>query len=424
MKNETTSIRKRNGVIAAIDIGTTKICCLIAKPRSERTGNRPCIMGIGHQVSNGLRNGTIVDLDQAEASVRSTVEAAEQMAGENIDDVIVNLNGGQRKSHLVACEVAIGGHEISNSDIRRILDPSNFIQQEQENHELVHCIPMVYGVDGNRGISDPRGMFAERLSVNVHVVMAQRGQIRNLRSVVRRCHLGIEDVVVAPYATALGCLTKEEKSLGVTCIDMGGGSTSFAIFFDGELVHTDSLPLGGEHVTRDIARGLVTSYTHAERMKTLYGNAIPSINDDQQLIQVPSLGEEETPETNTIPRSVLVGIIRPRIEEIFELIRDRIKDAGFDQLVGRGMVLTGGASQLPGVREVADTILDKQSRFGRPLPMDGMAEVITGPTFTACMGLLHYGLGHRPEELHTQLAHSKEHPGKLGKISQWLRENF
>ena len=424
MKNGTSSIIKRNGVITALDIGTTKICCLIAKERPERTGGGPCIIGIGHQISNGLRNGAIVDLDRAEASVRATVEAAEQMAGENIDNVIVNLNGGQRKSRLLAYEVSIGGHEIGSSDIRRILDPTNFGQQELETHELVHRIPIGYGVDGNRGIADPRGMFADTLSVNLHIVTALRGQLRNLRTVVRRCHLGIEEIVVSPYAAALGCLSKEEKSLGVTCVDMGGGSTSFSVFFDGELVHTDTLPIGGGHVTKDIARGLVTPYTHAERLKTLYGNAIPSANDDQQLIHVPSIGEEESPETNTVPRSVLVGIIRPRIEEIFELVGERLKEASFAQVAGRGLVLTGGASQLPGVREVADAILDKQSRFGRPLAMDGMAEAVAGPTFAVCMGLLQYGFRHPAEGPEIQIAHSIKPTGRFGRISQWLRENF
>jgi cell division protein FtsA len=222
----------------------------------------------------------------------------------------------------------------------------------------------------------------------------------------------------------LGCLSDEEKALGVTCIDMGGGTTSVAVFFDGELVHTDVVPLGGAHVTKDIARGLVTPLNHAERLKTLYGNAMTSANDDRQLIQVPSVGEEETPEAHTLPRSVLIGIVKPRMEEIFELVRDRLKEAGFDQVAGRGLVLTGGASQLPGVRELADAILDKQARFGRPLAMDGMAEAAAGPTFAACAGLLQYGLGHRAEETGAEMPQTAEPQGRFGRIGQWLRENF
>jgi cell division protein FtsA len=414
-------LKPRNGLVAALDVGTTKVCCLIARTGGDQG---PRIVGIGHQVSKGLRNGTIVDLDQAETSIRATVEAAEQMAGENIHEVVVNLSGGKPKSRLVAYEVAIGGHEIGDGDIRRILDPANLAQEKPEERELLHRIPMGYGVDGNRGIADPRGMYGERLSVNMHVVTALRGPLRNLESVIRRCHLGVEGVVVAPYAAALGCLSDEEKALGVTCIDMGGGTTSVAVFFDGELVHTDVVPLGGAHVTKDIARGLVTPLNHAERLKTLYGNAMTSANDDRQLIQVPSVGEEETPEAHTLPRSVLIGIVKPRMEEIFELVRDRLKEAGFDQVAGRGLVLTGGASQLPGVRELADAILDKQARFGRPLAMDGMAEAAAGPTFAACAGLLQYGLGHRAEETGAEMPQTAEPQGRFGRIGQWLRENF
>jgi cell division protein FtsA len=414
-------LKPRNGLVAALDVGTTKVCCLIARTGGDQG---PRIVGIGHQVSKGLRNGTIVDLDQAETSIRATVEAAEQMAGENIHEVVVNLSGGKPKSRLVAYEVAIGGHEIGDGDIRRILDPANLAQEKPEERELLHRIPMGYGVDGNRGIADPRGMYGERLSVNMHVVTALRGPLRNLESVIRRCHLGVEGVVVAPYAAALGCLSDEEKALGVTCIDMGGGTTSVAVFFDGELVHTDVVPLGGAHVTKDIARGLVTPLNHAERLKTLYGNAMTSANDDRQLIQVPSVGEEETPEAHTLPRSVLIGIVKPRMEEIFELVRDRLKEAGFDQVAGRGLVLTGGASQLPGVRELADAILDKQARFGRPLAMDGMAEAAAGPTFAACAGLLQYGLGHRAEETGAEMPQAAEPQGRFGRIGQWLRENF
>ncbi len=414
-------VKPRNGLVAALDVGTTKVCCLIARTGGDQG---PRIVGIGHQVSKGLRNGTIVDLDQAETSIRATVEAAEQMAGENIHEVVVNLSGGKPKSRLVAYEVAIGGHEIGDGDIRRILDPANLAQEKPEERELLHRIPMGYGVDGNRGIADPRGMYGERLSVNMHVVTALRGPMRNLESVIRRCHLGVEHVVVSPYAAALGVLSEEEKALGVTCIDMGGGSTSVSVFFDGEPVHTDVLPLGGAHVTKDIARGLVTPLNHAERLKTLYGNAMTSANDDRQLIQVPSVGEEETPEAHTVPRSVLIGIVKPRMEEIFELVRDRLREAGFDQVAGRGLVLTGGASQLPGVRELADAILDKQARFGRPLAMDGMAEAAAGPTFAACAGLLQYGLGHRAEETGAEMPQAAEPQGRFGRIGQWLRENF
>jgi len=427
MKTGVNQAKPRTGMVAALDVGTTKVCCLIARPQMERGDDgakRPRIVGVGHQVSQGLRNGAVIDLDEAETSIRAVVEAAEQMAGENIDKVVVNLSGGKQRSRLIAYEIAISGHEIGDADIRRVLDPANLAGEKPEDREFIHTIPVGYTVDGNRGVIDPRGMFGERLGVNTHIITALRGPLRNLETAVSRCHLGIEDTVVSAYASALGCLTEDEKKMGVTCLDMGGGTTSAAVFFDGELVHTDTVPLGSTHVTNDIARGLVTPLVHAERMKTLYGNVLPSTNDDRQIIQVPAMGDEAAVDGNSVPRSMLVGIVRPRIEETFELMRDRLRESGFDKVAGRGMVLTGGASQLAGIQEIASRILDKQIRLGRPLPMDGMPEAATGPTFATCIGLLRYGLGHRSQEADTELRQRPQPAGRMGRIGQWLRENF
>ncbi len=427
MKSGKSNIRRRTGLVAALDVGTTKVCCLISRVDGERgaDGNlKPRIVGIGHQVSSGMRKGTVVDLDQAETSIRAVVEAAEQMAGENIDRVTVNLSGGRHRSRLIAYEISIAGHEIGDADIRRVLDPANMNGEKNEDREFIHTIPVGYTVDGSRGVVDPRGLFGERLGVNTHIISALRGPLRNLETAVSRCHLAVEDIVVSPYASALGCLSDDEKKMGVTCIDMGGGTTSVAVFFDGELVHSQTLPLGGEHVTNDISRGLVTPLIHAERMKTLYGNALPSVSDDQQVIQVPPMGEEPMDEGSIVPRSMLVSIVRPRIEEIFEKLRDRLAESGFDKVAGRGLVLTGGASQLGGVAELASHILDKQVRLGRPLAMRGMPEAAAGPTFAACRGLLNYGLGHGAEEANMDDRAGAQPSGSIGRIGQWLRENF
>jgi len=427
MKTSANQLKSRKGLIAALDVGTTKICALIARSDVERglSGEvQPRIVGVGHQVSGGVRNGAVIDLDAAEHSIRAVVEAAEQMAGENIGSVVVNLSGGRQQSRLIAYEVSIAGHEISDADIRRVLDPVSLAGEVAEDREFIHTIPVGYTVDGNRGVVDPKGMFGERLSVNTHIITALRGPLRNLETAVSKCHLGLEDVVVSPYASALGCLSDDEKKMGVTCIDMGGGTTSVAVFFDGELVHTDSIRVGGVNVTNDISRGLVTPLVHAERMKTLYANALPSEKDDLQVIQVPAMGDNETGDGNTVPRSMLVGIVRPRIEEIFELLRDRLRESGFDKVAGRGLVLTGGASQLAGAPEVAARILDKQVRRGRPITMDGMPEAAAGPTFATCVGLLRYACGHRADEPDHGLGVTAEPEGRMGRIGQWLRENF
>lgn len=426
MANNATPKMVRNGLVAALDVGTTKVCCLIARANIDRglylkPGMN--IIGIGHHVSGGMRSGTVVALEECEAAIRSTVELAEQMAGENIRDVIVNLSGGYPRSRLIAYEISIAGHEIGDADLRRILDPQVLKNGMPKGRELVHTIPVGYSIDGNRGVRDPRGMFGERLGVNLHVISALSGPVRNLETSVMRCHLGVAEKVVSAYASALACLVEDETQLGVTCIDMGGGTTSMAVFFDGELVHTNSIPVGGVHVTNDIARGLSTPLAHAERMKTLYGSALASPSDDREVIKVPLVGEESAGESSQVPRSMLVGIIRPRVEETLEMVRDRLAEAGFDKVAGR-IVITGGASQLPGVRELAAHILDKQVRMGRPQAIDGMAEVTAGPAFSTCAGLLHYAVSNKAEAPSAAYCPPERASRGFGRLSHWIRENF
>ncbi len=411
----------RTDLITALDVGTTKVCCLIA--RADDSG--PKIIGIGHHASQGLRAGSVIDMDGAEASIRSTVASAEQMAGETVENVIVNISCGRPHSKLIAYEVSVAGHEISDQDLRGIIDPAAHLRGDARDHELLHAIPVGYTIDGARGVKDPRGMFGDKLGVNMHLVSTAAGPVRNLETCIDRCLLRVEAKVAAPYAAALAALANDEKELGVTCIDMGGGVTSMAVFFDGELVHTDSVPVGGMHVTNDIARGLGTPISHAERMKTLYGSALPSSTDDREVICVPLVGKDEEGDANQISRSVLVAIVRPRIEETFELVRARLEEAGFHSEAGRRIVLTGGASQLPGTAEVATAILDKQVRLGRPRPVDGLAEAVGGPAFAASVGLLDHAIAIRTEAQNGAYQPAEERPpGRLGRIGQWLREHL
>jgi len=413
--------RVRGNLVAALDVGTTKVSCFVARPGGARP---PRVIGIGHQVSRGVRGGIVVDMEAAEAAIRATVEAAEQMAGETVRQVVVNLSGGAPRSRLIAYEVAVAGHAINESDLRRILDSAAAAGDVPEGHELVHAIPVGYSIDGHRGVRDPRGMCGDRLGVSVRLISTAAGPARNLATCVTRCHLDVVGRVAGPYASALGCLVEDQTALGVTVIDMGGGTTSIAVFFDGEFVHTDCVPVGGHHVTNDIARGLATPVVQAERMKTLFGNCLPSPSDDRQVIEVPPMADDGLADRVQVPRSMLVGIIRPRLEETFEMVRARLEDAGFDKVAGRQTVLTGGASQLPGVADLAGMILDKQIRLTRPQPIDGLAEAAAGPAFATCAGLLQYAFQH-PAEGPLGAYHPSEEPvGRFGRIGQWLSENF
>lgn len=420
MKKANGQSRPRNGLIAALDIGTTKVCCLIA--RMGEFG--PKIVGIGHQVSAGMKNGAVVDMDALETSIRATVETAEQMAEENIHDVTVNISNAAIRSRLISYEVSTAGHRIDEADLRRLLHSNNMELDEGETRERLHTIPVGYSIDGTRGVRDPIGMYGDRLAVNMHVITASSPPLRNIETVVAKCHLGVVETVASPYASALSCLVGDETKLGVTMIDMGGGTTTVAVFFDGELVHADVIPLGGAHITSDIARGLSTPLNHAERIKTLFGNAVPSSSDDRAVVEVPLIGEDGTAEANQVPRSMLIGIIRPRVQETFELVRDRLAAAGFEQVSGPRVVLTGGASQLPGVPDVANDILDRQVRIGRPQAIDGLAEAVSGPAFSTCMGLVQYSVNALQDHKSGTFQPTEEAGNKIGRLGQWLRENF
>ncbi len=421
-KKKKNGTKPRSGLIAALDIGTTKVCCLIARPSGPDKPTR--IVGIGHQAARGLRAGAIVDLEGVESSIRAAVEAAEQMAGENIRHVVVNYSGVGVSSRMIAYEVALGGHAIGDADVRRVMDTEPALADMPADHELLHAVPVGYSIDGTRGVRDPRGLFGQRLGVNLHVISAPGASLRNLTTAVARGHLDVEQVVAAPYASALASLVDDEIQLGVTLIDMGGGTTSVAVFFDGELIHADCVPVGGVHVTNDIARGLSTPLAQAERLKTLYASALPSPSDDRETIAVPLIGEEAAAEPNLIPRSLLVGIVRPRVEEILDLVRGRLEAAGFDKTAGRRVVLTGGASQLSGVRELVGRVLDRQVRLGRPKTIEGLAEAVSGPAFSTAAGLLAFAMK-TPRVAEAAALHAGEHhAGRMGRLGQWLRENF
>jgi cell division protein FtsA len=411
--------RPRGGILAALDIGTGKVCCFVARA----TGDGPRIIGIGHQISRGVRNGVIVDLEAASASILAAIHAAEQMAGVTIDEVVVNLSGSFPPSRIVNVEVSVAGREIGDADMRRVLDQGYHLKGGSDR-EVIHSIPVGFSIDGSRGIRDPRGMFGKKLGVNMHIVSAKPAALRNVSAAVGRCHLDIAGLVTSPYASGLAALVEDEIDLGVTIIDMGAGTTTIGVFFDRNLIFADSIPVGGGHVTNDIARGLSTPLIHAERMKTLYGSAIASPSDERETIAVPQVGEEEEGQANHVPKSLLVGIVSPRLEETFELVRNRLEASGYDKVAGRRVVLTGGACQLPGTRELAGLILDKQIRIGRPLRVAGLAEATGGPAFSTCVGLLHFAMSERAETARHTRSYGEPPAGFLGRVGLWLRENF
>ncbi len=423
----------KGGVIAALDVGSTKVACLIVKPVMPREGGaaKLKVLGVGQQASAGVRAGAVVDINAAEDSIRAAVEQAEQMAGVTLKDAFVGISCGQPQSRTINVEVSIAGHEVGEEDLRRAFATGR-AQFPVNEREVVHCTPGSYAIDGSRGIRNPLGMIGETLGVSMYVVTAGSGPIRNLEACIGRCHLSIAGKAASAYASGLATLVADEIDLGATVVDMGGGTTSISVFFDGNLVFSDVLPVGGNHVTSDIARGLSTSLVQAERLKTLIGSALSGPNDGREMIAVQQLGEDDGEGDAQIPRSVLTGIIQPRIEETFEIVRDRLAEFGLSSISARRVVLTGGASQLNGAREIASRVLSKQVRLGRPAHLANLPDIVAGAPFAVCAGLASWAV-QRPNEVQNfrdeadfpQLAYASSSASNgFAGIKRWFKENF
>ncbi|MCB9991902.1 MAG: cell division protein FtsA [Rhodospirillales bacterium] len=417
--------KAKGSIIAALDVGSSKIACFIARIVDDE-GNFE-VLGVGHQASQGVKAGSVIDLDAAESAIRQTVHAAENMAADKIKgfplrEVIVNVPGVHTKSHNFTIDVEISGQDVTDNDVRRALAKAQGHAVSAES-ELIHTIPITYTIDGNNGIREPRGMFGHKLEVDVHLVTGEISALRNIATCIERSHLDIAALCESGYAAGLASLVEDEMDLGCTVIDMGGGVTSIAVFYNGGMIYSDSIPVGGRHVTSDIARGLTTSISDAERLKVLYGSAVASSTDENELIDVPQIGEDNQTVPNHAPRSLLVGIIQPRLEEILELVRAKLNDSGVGPAAGRRVILTGGASQMPGLRELGQQVLDKQVRLGRPIRIDGLADAVNGPAFATTAGLLTY-IAERSDEMPAEIMAMVE-PGNLfERVKFWLRENW
>lgn len=389
--------RMRGGLIAALDIGSSKVCCAIAQAHG---GGSFEVLGFAQQLSNGVKAGVVVDMEEVITSIVNAVHGAEKMASVTIRDVIVSVNGAHLKSVNYAVNLNVKGHPIDDMDIHKVLSQTKTIREDPAL-QVLHTFPTDYALDGIKGIKDPRSMCGDRLTVSIHTLFGKSNPLYNVGTCVARSHLDVVSKVAAPYASGLACLVEDEMELGVILVDMGGGTTSFAVFHEGQLRYTECIPIGGNHVTMDIARCFSTPLIHAERLKTLYGSAIQSVADDREMIVVPLVGERRGEGTNQMPRSALVSVIKPRIEEIFEQVRDRLKRAGVDPFLGRRVVLTGGASQLAGVREIATMILGKNIRLGKPIHLMS-SELSLNPAFSTCAGLLSYGEAEHTAYLQTR----------------------
>ncbi len=401
----------RTGLVAVLDIGSSKTVCLIA--RSEPGALK--VLGAALRESRGLRAGTVVEMTAAEESIRDVVAAAENLADARIQNVLMSVNCGSPVSVTSRAVMDLNGSLVTDDVLRQLLAEGR-ARCQLDGHVVIQSMPTSYVVDEAVGVRDPSGMYGQRIGVAMHAVAVKPTALTNLRLAVERCHLNVAAALFAPYASGLSVLTDDEKQLGATIIDMGGGCTSIAVFLEGHLVYSDVVPIGGQAVTSDLARMLAAPLAAAERAKVLYGAALGDLESGADVVSVPQMGEENDEADLRVPRSMLTRIIQARLEETFGEVQKRLRESGYDVAAGRRLVLTGGASQLAGARELAARVLNKQVRVGRPRPQAGLPASSAGPDYATAIGLLMAGATMPPEVLNPELA---SHPSENG-TKGWL----
>lgn len=411
---------------AALDIGCSKVTCLIG--RNDGSGPRRFkIYGGGQQPSRGFSGGAITDMDGLERSIRLAVEDAEREAGQQIEAVTLGITGPKVTSTLVTAGMMVGEREISRKDIRR-LQVEALAKARAKGSEILAAWPVAYRVDDQEGVRDPAGMIANRLGLLLSVVTAPSPIVRNLVECVGRAHLDVTALVPSSIASGAGTLIDDEIENGAVCIDMGAGVTAVSVYLNGSPAWLGLIPTGGAHVTGDIAQGIGTTFAAAERLKTIYGTADFSGPGMAERIEAPRLGDDGRLQSARMQKSDITEIIAPRIEETFELVHKTLAASGVRKVLPRRFVLTGGASQLSGIRDVASRILQSPVRLGRPTIAEFLGESLATPAFSTAAGLLLY-----PELGFIDAARAGAVSGQFGtdagsgivnKAFHWLKENF
>ena len=404
--------------IGILDIGTDKISCLITNINKDK---EPCILGIGHHQSNGISSGTITDMESACSSIRFSIQSAEKMFGDTIEEFVVNFSSDTIQSYPINLNISLDGNEITNEDIKNIykkIDDLNF----GKNRQLLHKIRTSYSIDRNIGIEKPIGMKGDQLIAGFNLITADKNNLNNFVKCLQMSQVRISNIVATPYASGLGCLNNDDFYIGTTVVDIGAGCTSIATFYKNKLVYTGIINIGGFHISSDIARGLSTSISVAERLKILHGSSIDS-NDIDDFIDVPLTGDNSSTETHKVKKKELNNIIFSRLQEILENIRTKINKSMLESNITNNIVLTGKTSQLKGFCQIASDFFGIKSRIGKPIIIKGLAENTSGPGFSACCGLIKYKIL-KEEEGNLQVNSSLNNSYLWKRFGIWVRESF
>jgi cell division protein FtsA len=402
---------KHERLLVGLDIGTTKICVIVGEIVEDK---RIDIIGIGTHPSKGLKKGMVINIDSTVESVKRAVEEAELMAGVEINSVYTGIAGGHIQGVNGKGVIAIKEGEITRSDIERVLDAAKVVSIPIDR-EILHVIPQEFIVDGQDGIRDPLGMSGARLEVCVHIITGAVTSAQNIVKCVKKAGLETMDVILQPLASSEAVLTPEERDLGVMVVDIGGGTTDMAIFVEGAVRHTAVLPLGGNHLTNDIAIGLRTPPGEAEKLKIRYGCAMTELVKENETIEVSSVGGRPP---RIMSRQLLSEVIEPRAEEIFTLVAGELEKAGFADKIPSGVVLTGGSSLTHGMVELCEQVLNLPARIGTPSNMGGLIDIVRSPMYATGVGLLIYAY----QSQASKMAVSNQKKGFINRIKEKMKE--
>jgi len=415
----------RSPVMAALDIGSSKVACLIAR-RSDSSEGEPRIAGAGVQAVRGVNAGAVIDLDSLERSIRLAVEQAERAADIRISDVVVGVTGPDLRSDILRAALPLNGREITAQHVRDVRQAA-LDSFRPQGREILHSAPLGFLVDGAGGVKDPRGMFANTLTASFIVVSAPTPGLRNIVQCVSRAHLQAAAVLAAPFASGLSCLVEDEAEQGAMLIDFGAGVTSAAAFYDGGLIHVETLPLGGLRATADLAQGLGTTHAAAERMKIHYGAASLAAGGALEMVDAPRLGQDGRLEAYQRSRADIAQILRPRVEEILELMDGRLSRASAaGRPLPRRIVMTGGSSLMPSIRELAEDVFRAPVRLAKPAHVKGLGETFSSPAFSAAAGLLRWELmgGADASRFGPDRLAVDTGGGMMKQVFGWVQNNF
>lgn len=425
----------QRGVVAVLDIGSSKVACLVLRfdgtdafHEAEGIGSMAGqagfrVIGAATTRSRGVRLGEIDAMQETERAIRTAVQAAQKMANIRVDHVIASISGARPRSYGLEGRIEVEAEQVSEQDIARVLASCD-IPDYGQGREVIHAQPINFALDHRSGLNDPRGQVGRELATDMHMLTVDHSVIQNIIHCVKRCDLELAGVASSAYLSGVSCLVEDEQELGAACIDMGGGSTGLSIFMKKHMIYADSVRIGGDHVTSDIAMGLSVPAATAERIKTFYGGVHATGMDDRDMIEIGANSGDWEKDRRTVSRAELIGIMRPRVEEILEEVKERLDVAGFDHMPSQQIVLTGGASQIPGLDGLASKILGAQVRLGRPLRVHGLPQAATGPAFSSSVGLSLFA-AHPKDEWWDFEMPTESYPARsIKRAVRWFRENW